>query len=262
MSLRTSYTPGTFSWVDLATSDPDGAKTFYTQFFGWTFKDMPAGDTVYTLFFKDEKKVSAMFQLSKDKPGIPPHWKNYVSVENVDETALRIQELGGSILEPAFDVLTSGRLCIAQDPTGAMFALWEAKESFGAERVNDPGSLCWNELYTQDTVKAESFYTQLFGWSVKKAPDAPGPVYHQFYNKEMGAGGMLEIQPEWDPVPPHWIPYFAVENCDESLEQAKKLGAKINNPAMDIPNVGRMGSLQDPQGGHFNIIALVEGIAD
>ena len=116
--------------------------------------------------------------------------------------------------------------------------------------------MCWNELQTKDLTVASEFYASLFGWTAKTAEGMMGGAYTEFRNAARPAAGMLEIQPDWGEVPPNWAVYFAVTDCDATLEQARTLGAKVDVPPMDIAGVGRFAVLQDPQGAHFAVIHL------
>lgn len=263
MSERTEYKPGTFCWADLVTTDTASAKRFYTSLFGWEATDVPAGPSVYTMFRQDEKDVCALYELSAEmaKQGVPAHWQSYASVANVDESAAKATELGGNVIAPPMDVMEAGRMAVVQDPTGAHFALWQANKNIGAGIVNEPFALCWNELLTRDTEAAVKFYAGLFGWTTNQSTSPMGAVYTGFKNGNDLAGGMLEIRPEWGPVPPNWVVYFSVDNCDAIIEKATGLGAKAVMPAMDIPEVGRICQLHDPLGAYFAIIQL-EGPGD
>ncbi len=87
MGERTSHEPGTFSWAELATNDPDAAKGFYTSLFGWAIEDMPAGEgQVYSMARLNDKYVAGM-STEGAGDGIPPHWNNYVTVESADDAA-------------------------------------------------------------------------------------------------------------------------------------------------------------------------------
>ena len=263
MAEMKEHPPGTFCWADLATTDAEAGKKFYAGLFGWQWADMPAGPSVYTMFSKGGKNVCALYSMNDEmrKQRVPPHWQSYVSVESADETAEKAKGLGGTLTMPPFDVMDVGRMAVVRDPAGAMFALWQPKLHVGAQLVNEPGTLCWNELYSNDLETSSSFYRGLFGWTTKKSPGAMAHEYTEFYQGERRAGGMLEIQKEWGPVPPHWTVYFAVENCDVTLETAKSLGAKVTIGPVDIDNVGRFVALEDPQGAHFSVIQLLEGVA-
>ena len=82
------HLPGTFCWVELATSDGPAAKEFYTTLFGWSFVDNPMGDAgVYTMLQKKGKDVGALYPMGPEQKGIPPHWGSYVAVENANDAA-------------------------------------------------------------------------------------------------------------------------------------------------------------------------------
>lgn len=252
------YPSGTFSWVDLATSDAAGAKQFYTSLFGWQAQDMPAGpDNVYTMLSLEGRDVAALYQMSAEQQGqgVPPHWLSYVSVDDIEAAAEKVTSLGGTLLAPPFDVMESGRMALVQDPTGATFALWQPRQHLGAKLVNIPGSLCWNELATRDTASASAFYTGLFGWETQTS-DTPGGPYTSFSNQGRMAGGMLQMTEEWGDMPPHWSVYFAVADCDETVKRAQELGGTALMSPIDIPEVGRFAVMQDPQGAFFTVIKM------
>jgi len=249
--------PGTFCWVELGTSDAAGAKEFYTKLFSWDYVDNPVGpDMVYTMLKRDGRNAAALYKLMPDmvSQGVPPNWMSYVLVENADQSAAKVTELGGTVLKGPFDVSTVGRMAVIQDPTGAVFALWQTGTHHGVDIYNVPGSLCWNELGTTDTGKAREFYTGLFGWSANTQQFGP-MEYTIFQNTGRPAGGMYQITPEMG-CPPHWLPYFAVDDCDETVRRAESLGAKTMKPADDIPGTGRFAIVTDPQGAAFAVIKL------
>ena len=258
MQEVTKYEPGTFCWVELATSDSAAAKTFYSQLFGWECVDNPMGpDSFYTILRLNGKDVGGLFQLMPEMAaeGVPPNWLSYVSVANADETAEKAKAAGATLMKEPFDVATLGRMAVIQDPTGGVFALWQPLEHQGAGVYNLPGSFCWNELGTHDTQKAGEFYSELFGWT--RETNQFGPIeYTMFSHGDRGAAGMFKIPPEMGPMPPHWLVYFAVDDCDAKVQKATELGASVIRPADDIPGIGRFAILTDPQGAAFAVIKL------
>lgn len=256
MGERTSYAPGTFSWVDLSTTDAESAKSFYEALFGWTHEDMPAGDgQTYTMFRRDGKHVGAVSEQQEQErsQGIPPHWNSYVSVDDLDRRADKAADLGGKVLIPPFDVLEAGRMAVVADPTGAVFAMWEPKGHIGAGLVNAPGALCWNELATKDVETAKSFYADLFGWSME---DLDGGAYTIIQNGESGNGGIRAQSEQEAGVPPNWLPYFAVEDCDASASKAAELGGTTLVPPMNLEIAeARIAVVADPQGAAFALYA-------
>ena len=259
MTLKTAYEPGTFCWIDLGTTDADGAKKFYAELFGWEATDNQAGpDMIYTMLQKDGNDVGALYQMGEEmtSQGVPPHWAHYISVENADDAAAKAKDLGGTVMMEPFDVMDVGRMALIQDPTGATFAAWEPKSHFGASLINEPGSFCWNELATRDTETAKDFYTGLFGWDTQQQ-ETPGGPYTLFLQGEAHAAGMLQMTEDWGEMPSHWMVYFSVEDCDASAEQVKELGGSLHHGPMDIPDVGRFAICADPQGAAFTVIQLV-----
>jgi predicted enzyme related to lactoylglutathione lyase len=256
MTEITVHTPGTFCWIELGTNNVEAAKKFYTELFGWQAVDLPVGpDMTYTMGRIDGKDVAGLYQQGQDEQGIPPHWNSYVSVTSADEIAARAKSLEGTVLVEAFDVMELGRMTVVQDPTGAVVGAWQPKQHIGARLVGQPGTLCWNELATRDTQKAGEFYSKLFGWETQ-LQEMEGTPYTQFMNGGQMTAGMIQMTAEWGDIPPHWMVYFAVADCDASAEKIKALGGQIHVPPTDIPAIGRFAVALDPQGAAFSIIKL------
>jgi len=247
--------PGDFCWIELGTTNADAAKKFYKELFGWDYHDESMGPAgVYTIIKLNGKDVGGLYQLSSDmlQQGIPPHWLSYISVENADDATAQAISAGGTAMKEPFDVGPNGRMAIIQDPTGPVFAVWQAKAHPGAGVYRDIGALCWNELGTNDTEKAGDFYTTLFGWSRE---NMPGPMeYTVFKNGGDGIAGMYKITPEMGPIPPHWMVYFAVSDCDATVQKTTANGGGVIKPAEDIPGIGRFAILRDPASAVFAII--------
>jgi uncharacterized protein len=250
MARRTSYAPGTFSWTDLATADADAAKGFYGGLLGWDFEDLPADGSIYSMALKDGARVAALYTLQQQ--GQPPAWATYVTVDSADAAAAKAQELGATLIAEPFDVMDAGRMAVVQDPTGAVFAVWQAGESIGAEQVNAPGALTLTQLDTKDTDTAERFYSQLFGWRFERVPDVD-QAYWGIYNGDRVNGGMLPIPPD-DPAPPHWLVYFGSEDVDADSGRIRDLGGTVLVEPMPVPG-GRILVAQDPQQAVFALFS-------
>ena len=256
----TKHEPGMFSWVDLLTTDSDGAKAFYTALFGWEPVDIPVDDeNAYTMLKKNGKAAAAVFEMTPEmaEQGMATHWGGYVTVEDADAVAARTEELGGTVVYAPMDVFDAGRMTVIRDPGGAVLSAWQPKESIGAEVMSEPGAFTWCELYTHDTDAAAAFYGGLFGWT-RKIHQMPDGEYNEFQSGGKAAGGMLAIRPEWGEVPPNWTVYFVVESIEPALEQVKALGGRVHMPPMTIPTVGTFAAIADPQQGYLMLIELEE----
>jgi predicted enzyme related to lactoylglutathione lyase len=259
MAVMTSHRPGTFSWVDLAAHDVDAAERYYTQLFGWTADRTqfgPDADDVYVTLRKDGRDAAALYAMdpTQKAQGMPSAWLSYVTVESADEAASRARVLGATVLADAFDVMDVGRMALIGDPTGAMFAAWEPRRHVGAGIKDDPDSLCWNELATRDRDRAVAFYSTLFDWTPMPFEESPVP-YTMMMNGETPVGGIYTMPASMEGVPPHWAPYFAVEDTDDTLRRSDELGGTTTAPPDDIPGIGRLAGLRDPQGGTFWVLA-------
>ncbi len=252
MPERSEYPPGTFSWIDCATTDPEAAKTFYTSIFGWTFMDMPVPEGgVYSMATLKGRSVAGVFSKPPEMQA-PPHWSSYVTVVDADATAAKATQLGAQILVEPFDVMEAGRMAVIQDKEGAVVSIWQAKANTGAALVNEHGALCWNELMTSDVESAKSFYTELFSWT----PEPMGEAYTIFNVGDRGNGGTMAITPEMGPIPPHWAVYFAVDDVDATVKLVTEGGGGILAPPFDAQGVGRAAVVTDPQGAAFSLITL------
>ncbi|HZU12978.1 MAG TPA: VOC family protein [Chloroflexota bacterium] len=116
--------PGSFSWSELYTRDPERANEFYRRVFNWGIEnsDMPNG-MKYTLFQVDGRNIAGgMDMTGMLDESIPPHWLVYFTVENADDAAARTQELGGKVLDGPHPT-PMGPMAVIEDPVGAAFAV-------------------------------------------------------------------------------------------------------------------------------------------
>lgn len=255
MGERTRHPAGTFSWVDLATTDADGAKVFYGSLLGWQFEDMPIPDAPpYSMATIGGRTVAAIYAKRDDAQ--PSAWLSYVTVDDADSSAARAGELGAAVISQPFDVLEAGRMAVLQDPTGAVFAVWQAKQSIGAQLVNDAGALTMNQLNTDDPDAAQAFYSGLFGWTFQQVASGEQP-YWGIHNGGRLNGGMMPTPQGWE-IPSHWLAYFTTADLDASVVQVRELGGGVTVGPVPIP-AGRFAVATDPQGAGF---ALFEGDVD
>jgi uncharacterized protein len=253
MAERTSYTPGTFSWIDLSTTDQDGAKTFYGELLGWDADDQPVGDgVVYSMMNIGGKPVAGISPQNEmqRQAGAPPAWNSYVTVESADDAADRATKLGATVVAPPFDVMDVGRMAVIQDPQGGFFMVWEPKLHIGASIVNAHGALSWNELASPDLDASAGFYGELFGWDAQPLEDMPFP-YRVIQNAGSGNGGMRAAQ---ENEPTYWLVYFGTDDIDASVAKATELGGTTLMGPMDI-GMGKIAISQDPQGAVFALFA-------
>jgi uncharacterized protein len=253
MGEVTSYPDGTFCWVDLGTTDVDGAMRFHGALFGWDMEDAP---TVpggrYVMCRIDGKDVAAIYQQPDEERAVaPPHWNSYIAVDDVDATTARARALGPASITEPFDVLDSGRMTFLQDPGGALVGLWEAGKHIGAHVVNEVGTWTWNDLSTRDPDKAEAFYGDLFGWTFEQRAE----MYWSITRDRLLIGGMRTMVDDPPEAPATWMPYFILQNADQARDRVLELGGSIIVPPREVP-AGRFLVFSDPVGAFSGIIEM------
>ncbi len=115
------------------------------------------------------------------------------------------------------------------------------------------GLFVWHELMTTDLAGAEQFYKSVVGWTM--TPFAENPSYRMWTANGVPVGGLMALAEDAKAMgaPPHWLPYIGVSDVDATTRQAVGLGARTFVAPQDIPNVGRVAVLADPQGATFAI---------
>ncbi|MEM8614793.1 MAG: VOC family protein [Cyanobacteria bacterium P01_H01_bin.105] len=258
MGIRDSYEHGVFSWVDLMTSDQEAAKQFYTELFSWKFQDMPV-DTggVYSMAFKGDRTVAALFAKPDDMQQVPSHWSSYITVKDLEATVQSWQDHGGTVVMPSCDIMDSGRMAMVKDPTDGIVGLWQAKDFWGAGLVNEVNTFCWTELQTRGAAKAAEFYKAIFGWEIEV--DEKPPHYITGSVKGHMNCGMFDMDKANLPaeIPSNWAVYFNVADLDESLAVVNRLGGKVLMDPIDI-EPGRFTTIMDPQGATIALMQVNE----
>ena len=225
MSERTSYEPGVPSWADLSTPDVDASKRFYAGLFGWEAQDAgPAEETGgYAMFTLKRPQRRGLSPVQDENQ--PPMWSTYVATDDADAVAQRAAQAGGNVLFGPMDVMDAGRMAVLAHPAGGMIGVWQADRHTGAELVNEPGTINWNELQTRDVEGAKAFYGAVFGWQPDDQ-DFGGMTYTLFNVGDTGIAGACARRPAVpDEVPAFWLTYFSVEDCDASVAKVQSSAA-------------------------------------
>ncbi|MEU8436448.1 VOC family protein [Streptomyces sp. NPDC029216] len=252
------YKPGTPCWIDLMVPDQQAALDFYCDLFGWQGEIGPAETGGYSVCHLKGKPVAGIMKAmnpdgSTPDPMPPTVWTTYLATDSVDSTLKAATDAGASVMMDATDITDIGRMAVVKDPTGAVFGLWEPGTFYGAGIVNEHGALIWNELTTPDTDRAAAFYSAILPISPEATTLEGAEGYTEFKVGGRGVAGMMDMSNLPPGVPPHWMPYFKVDDVDEIQAAAVRGGATVLAPAFDMP-AGRMAVLADPQGGGFSVI--------
>jgi uncharacterized protein len=266
MSERDGFAHGVPCWVDTWQPDADAAMSFYTELFGWEAEDtMPNGveGTHYMCRLRG-RDVAAVASRPEGAPPVTA-WTTYVWVDDVDATAAKVREAGGSDLKEPFDSLDGGRIAVVGDPAGAPLGIWQPGEHKGAQLVNEPSAYSMSGLMTSDPEGAKRFYPEVFGWKIEifemgddemimwTVPGYLGGEPQQPAPRDVVAV-MLPASADGDAPPPHWSVDFWIRDVDEAAAKVPQLGGQVLAEPYDVPNTGlRQGAFVDPQGAAFSL---------
>jgi predicted enzyme related to lactoylglutathione lyase len=246
------YPAGTPSWVDLSSPDLDASARFYGELFGWDAVEgeNPEQTGGYRMFKLGGQDVAG---LGPTQEGAPPAWNTYIAVDDAAGAQQQVEAAGGTTVLPPMAVMDAGTMAIFTDSGGAFFGVWQAGEHRGSQVVNAVGGLTMNELDTRDFDAAGRFYGEAFGWQVEPVEQDGALMYGSAMLGGRLVAGVLPMGENFPPeVPPHWVPYFGVEDLDAATAKAEELGARVMAGPIEVPQ-GRFVSLLDPHGAHFSM---------
>jgi uncharacterized protein len=274
MTPRKTYPPGVSCFIDTERADVDGAAAFYGGLFGWSFDERSGPGA--PRFLMAEVDGLAVAGLGEPLEGVDdPAWNTYVSVDDVDAIARKVEAAGGTVVVAPFDVGPAGRMAVFTDPEGAQFRAWQAGTTHGAQLVNAPGSWNWSDLQTRDVEAAKAFYGAVFGWEYLEVDLGAGPssmirvpgygdhlealnpgtlASHKEHGAPEGfsdAIGWMQ-PPASEDAPARWAVTFSVADVDAAASRARKLGGAVVVEPFDVPFV-RMAVLRDPDGATFTV---------
>ncbi|MDG9711277.1 VOC family protein [Streptomyces sp. DH10] len=245
---------GSPCWADAMFSDLEGAKSFYGDVLGWTFAEASTEFGNYTQAYANGKAVAAVVPPMPGQEG-QSQWCLYIAARDAAATAARIRDHGGEVLMEPMQVGDFGTMCLARDPGGVVFGVWQAGTHEGFDTMAEPGAYTWAEVFTREPEKSDAFFPAVFSYTQKDMEH--GEMDFRIYDLgERSVLGRMKMTDEFPPeVPPYINVYFAVENCDDAVAKATKLGGVLRFGPMDTP-FGRFASLSDPQGANFSIIDI------
>src|SRR5919106_1130968 len=162
-------------WIDLATKDSSQAKTFYEQLFGWRLDVNPDPQYGgYGIAKADGKDVAGIGPTQS--PDQPSAWSFYVGTDDIAELSRQVENAGGKVIAPAFDVGDQGRMAVFQDPAGALISAWQATQ-MGGFQTQGANAFGWAELNARNIESDLPFYEKVFGWTTKRSETPGGPDY-------------------------------------------------------------------------------------
>ncbi|QER88102.1 VOC family protein [Streptomyces tendae] len=244
---------GTPCWADATFEDLDAAKDFYGDVLGWTFGETSSEQGNYTQAYADGRAVAAVVPPMPGQEGTS-QWCLYFAARDATATAARIRDNGGELLLDPMQVGDYGTMCLARDPGGVVFGVWQPGTHEGFQAVAEPGAYCWAEVFTREPEKADAFFPAVFSYRAKQLE---GEMDFRVYDLgERSVLGRMRMTDDFPPeVPPYINVYFTVADCDEAVARATARGGVLRFGPMDTP-FGRFAAIRDPQGANFSVLDI------
>ena len=251
MPARENAPLGSPIWVDLMTSDTDGARSFYGELFGWECAEPNADFGGYANFSKDGDLMGGL--MAKQEEAMPDVWTIYLEVADADKTVAQVTDRGLDVIVPAMAVGDLGTMAVVIDPSGAAIGMWQPGTHTGFGRWMEDGTPGWFELHTRGYDEVIPFYQDVFGWETNTEGDGPDFRYTTEVVGETQYAGIMDASgflPEG--VPSNWSVYFHVDDADAAIAKVVELGGAVVMPAEDTP-YGRLATVTDPTGALFRL---------
>jgi uncharacterized protein len=246
-----------FVWIELTTTDLDGADAFYKQVIGWSIADAGMTADRYSIASAGPHSIAGMMAINAEMKArsVPPCWTGYIGVSDVDLYVAKVTLAGGAVHLGPKDIPGVGRFAVVNDPWGAVFILFKAAANEVPPLVaaRTPGHVGWHELFSTDREAAMSFYADLFGWTLNEALDMGAMGSYQLFSTGAESVGGIMTKPPAVPVS-CWCYYLNVESAKDAVERVIKAGGQLLMGPHQVPGGGWIANCLDPQGAYFSII--------
>ncbi|MEV6791464.1 VOC family protein [Streptomyces sp. NPDC051320] len=216
MPVRTTYDAGAACWIDRISAEPAGAEAFYAALLGWEYAEEGG--------YRTARSAGELVAGFGTAPGRLELWVVYLAAKDLDATAARVVELGGTVVLAPLDAGENGRLLLAADPAGTLVGFWQGRRADGVVLADETGAACRYELHVPETAAVAGFYA--------------------------GLGADPAIRLVADPSgPAHWLVHFGVDSLTGAVRTALAAGARVTG--YDDGSV----RLLDARGARFGLVA-------
>lgn len=248
MPIEDAFPHGTPIWVDLQSTDPPAAATYYRELFGWEVGPPLPETGNFSLASARGVAVAALGPLPSED--VPTMWTAYFAVDDLEAAADAARTAGGSVLLEPGEPVPGVRLAIVADPAGAVFGLWQRREHNEPWLRDEPGAVDWLELVAPDPESTFGFYMAVLGVGISEMRVGEQP-YGLF---DVGDTSVAGAYTSDGSEPASWLVYFNVADLDAGVVRATRLGGTLRTEPLSAPGVGRWAEIVDPQGALFALL--------
>lgn len=216
---------GQFVWMDLMTEDIAAATSFYSQLFGWWATKSKQNSDYYLIYFHG-KPIAGMVETDNQDQSKPESlWIPSMSVSDVNQSLAIVNSHGGKVLEGPLEVKGRGSMALISDPAGAPFILLDTLGDGPEKRSTESGNWIWTDLFTRNREQAIAFYGNFVGFRAEHIVVEKTHTYELLKKNGRTIAGIVTLQ--WEGMEDNWLPYFKVDDIDETIERARMLGGHL-----------------------------------
>jgi predicted enzyme related to lactoylglutathione lyase len=246
---------GKVIFVELVTPDLAAAKQFYAGLFGWTFRDIQAGETEYAEASLDGRPVAGL--IHKELPSgmhRQPAWLSFIAVKDADATESIALQHGAKVLFEPHSIPDRGREAVFADPQGAIFAILASSSGDPSDVLAVPGEWIWSSLITTDPDTGAAFYQALFNYEVYEVSSDEGTEHLMLASDNYSRASVNSLPANKPGVHSHWLNFVHVEDAVMMTKKVVALGGRVLvEPRLDRDG-GKVAVVADPQGATFGLL--------
>jgi len=246
---------GKVIWADLVTPDLASSKRFYSGLFGWTFRDIRAGETDYAVAFHDGQPLGGLHhRLAPPGEQRRPAWLPFIAVRDVDAAKRTALEHGATIVTEPRSYRHRGRQAVFADPEGAVFGVLASSNGDPGDFLAAPGEWIWSALLAQDPDKGAAFYQALFGYDVFDVPSDDGLEHLILSTDDFARASVNALPSHSSRRHPHWLNFVRVVDAVDAAAKVVTLGGRVLvEPHVDRHG-GKVAIVADPTGAPFGLM--------
>lgn len=253
----TEHLPGKLVWVDLFTTNPDGASRFYCGLLGWTATALDQKGKSYTVFSNDGKPVAGLAPRSVAGATHPSRWIGYFAVTDIASAIGAVNKAGGTVHAPARNFPARGFQAIVADRDAIPIGLLQSSSGDSPDIGQKPGDWNWFELYVRNPKDSADFYHSAIGLDV--APETNPDRKSDFVLSSSGdARGGIAPLPEGEDAKPSWLGVIRVADLDKTLAKVPGLGGEVLVAPHAVELGSRFAIILDPTGGTVGLVQYLD----
>ena len=246
---------GKLVWADLVTPDPNAARRFYAELFGWTFTSIGSGKGAYALAHIDGAAIAGIVGRANEAgERSRSRWIPFMSVPDVSATEHAVSHAGGKALVATRTIPARGTLALFADPEGAVFGALNSTSGDPGDYLPDVGDWIWAQLLSRDADKAAGFYAGLAGYTPVEAGSSATSRNLLLTRDGYARASILQIPAGHDELRPDWLLYVRVADVRKTSASAERLGARVLVAVNPELYQGRVAVISDPGGAPVGLL--------